>query len=380
MKGGHEIELLTFEPEEPNGWESEVREGLRADKIVWHHLRYHKRPSVPATMFDIVNGARYIRKLARNRSFGVLHCRSHVPTMMAAIARKGMSARPKLLFDIRGFFPEEYVDAGVWPEGGSIYRGVKRAEAWMMKEADGFVVLTEAAEKIIAAEVGDRPLEVVPCCVDLGRFETANELTRREYREKLSIRDRFTLAYVGAFGGWYLTQETADVFQVAKRQRPDTFALILTQSDPEIIAPQLRKAGYGPGDIFISKVPASEIPNYLCAADAAVSLIRNCYSKKASSPTKNAEYLACGLPIFANSGIGDTDEQIKQDRTGIVIDGFDDVTLQAAVSDLHALAEDELTADRCRQSAKKRFDLAGVGGTSYRNIYAKLVGEHPGGE
>jgi len=240
--------------------------------------------------------------------------------------------------------------------------------------------LTEAAKEIIADEVGDRPLEVIPCCVDLGRFESANGLTRREYREKLNIRDRFTLAYVGAFGGWYLTQETADVFRVAKRQRPDAFALILTQSDPAMIEPQLRDAGYGPGDIFISKVPASEIPNYLCAADAAVSFIKNCYSKKASSPTKNAEYLACGLPIVANSGIGDTDEQINQDRTGVVIDGFDDGTLQASLSDLQALVKDELTAERCRRSAKERFDLVGVGGTRYRRIYEKLSGEHSGGE
>jgi glycosyltransferase involved in cell wall biosynthesis len=374
VKGGHEMELLTFEPEEPREWESEVREGLRADGITWHHLCYHKRPSVPATMFDIANGARHIRKLARETSFDILHCRSHVPTMMAAIARKGMTARPKLLFDIRGFFPEEYVDAGVWPEGGSIYRGVKRAEAWLMKEADGFVVLTDAARQIISREVGDRPLEVIPCCVDLGRFESANELTRREYRERLNIRDRFTLAYVGAFGGWYLTQETADVFQVAKRERPDTFALILTQSDPEMIEPQLRKAGYGPGDIFISKVPAFEIPNYLCAADAAVSFIKNCYSKKASSPTKNAEYLACGLPIVTNSGIGDTDEQINQDGTGVVVNGFDDGTLQAAVSELHTLVHDETTADRCRRSAEERFDLAAVGGIRYRSIYEKLMG------
>ena len=92
----HEMELLTFEPEEPSGWESEVREGLRADGIVWHHLRYHKRPSVPATMFDIANGARYIRKLARERSFDILHCRSHVPTMMAAIAQGTDDAKQRM--------------------------------------------------------------------------------------------------------------------------------------------------------------------------------------------------------------------------------------------------------------------------------------------
>src|SRR5687768_7432269 len=36
-------------------------------------------------------------------------------------------------------------------------------------------------------------------------------------------------------------------------------------------------------------------PSYLSAADAGLSFIKSCFSKIASSPTKNAEYLACGL-------------------------------------------------------------------------------------
>ena len=166
VKGGHELTLLTFEPGEVD--EAAVRESLNEDGIEWHWLKYHKRPSVPATLFDIANGARYIRKLAAKRRFDILHGRAHVPMMMAALARKGMRSRPKLLFDIRGFMPEEYVDAGIWADGGSIYRNFKRAESWLMKEADGFVVLTEVAKELISEEVGGRAMEVIPCCVDLN--------------------------------------------------------------------------------------------------------------------------------------------------------------------------------------------------------------------
>jgi len=34
--------------------------------------------------------------------------------MMGAIAKKLSRQKPKLLFDIRGFFPEEYTDAGTF--------------------------------------------------------------------------------------------------------------------------------------------------------------------------------------------------------------------------------------------------------------------------
>ncbi len=135
--------------------------------------RYHKRLSVIATAWDILCGTLFVIKYINRYSPDLLHARVHVPMLMAAIARKLSRRRPKLLFDIRGFFPEEYVDAGIWPEGGWLYRMVKRVEKWLMQEADGFVVLTEKARGILfpeSADTGrdshDRPVEVIPCCVD----------------------------------------------------------------------------------------------------------------------------------------------------------------------------------------------------------------------
>ena len=242
VKGGHEMELLTFEPEDLGDEADAIREALRADGIEWHRLRYHKRPSVPATLFDIANGARFIRKLANRKKFYILHCRSHVPMMMAAIARKGIRHRPKLLFDIRGFFPEEYVDAGVWPEGGAIYRNVKRAEAWLMKEADAFVVLTEAARNVIAPEsVGSgitadgKPIEVIPCCVDFERrFTGDRDELRKKFRSELGIDGRFTVIHVGALGGLYLTDEMVELL---KRQMPFAVAKISSSSQASSTLP-----------------------------------------------------------------------------------------------------------------------------------------------
>ena len=92
------------------------------------------------------------------------------------------SKKPKLLFDIRGFMPEEYTDAGVWPEGGAIYRAAKRAERWLLRVSDGFVVLTEKARDILFA-TETKPVEVIPCCVDFEkRFTEDNETLRARMR------------------------------------------------------------------------------------------------------------------------------------------------------------------------------------------------------
>ena len=51
-------------------------------------------------------------------------------------------------------------------------------------------------------------------------------------------------------------------------------------------------------------------------------LSKRCVSKIASSPTKNGEYLACGLPLIINAGVGDSDALINDWKAGVLIEEF----------------------------------------------------------
>ncbi len=204
------VSLLTFEAnfrEKWSGAEIQVqKKQLASEGIYWYCLPYHKSPSVPATIFDVMNGARFAAKLAKKETVDVFHCRSHVAAMMGAIAKSRRGG--KLLFDIRGFFPEEYTDAGNWKEQGGIYKAAKRAEKYLLEKSDGFVILTERAREILFHESREtgfdkrgRPVQVIPCCVDLKKFAVANASLREEIRQKLNLNSRRVIAYVGSFGG-----------------------------------------------------------------------------------------------------------------------------------------------------------------------------------
>src|SRR5678815_964844 len=59
LAAGRTIHLISFE--KPDDWkESSHREAVRrriaAAGIAWHPLRYHKRPTAPATAYDIAQG------------------------------------------------------------------------------------------------------------------------------------------------------------------------------------------------------------------------------------------------------------------------------------------------------------------------------------
>ena len=351
VAAGVEVFLLTFEPEPVRTWpEGEVerrRSQLAAEGIRWESLIYHKRPSLPATLYDIAAGARRAARLVREHDIDIIHARSHVAAAMGAAAKR--LTGKQFIFDIRGFFPEEYVDAGVWPAGGFLYRLVKAAERRLLAAADGFVVLTEKARDILfpgaAGMDGEarRPVEVIPCCVDLKRFAGADAAARERVRRELNVEGRRVVVYVGALGGWYMTEEMADFLAAAHRQDGETFSLVLTQSPPEMIGPLLSARGVAEKDFLISKVSPAEVPQYLAAADLALSFIKPCYSKLSSSPTKLAEYLASGLPVVCNAGVGDVDEVVESDGVGVIVREMNDAAYEEALRAVDALRRDPET-------------------------------------
>ncbi len=256
---------------------------------------------------------------------------------------------------------------------------VKRNEKRLLKEADAFVVLTEKARQILfpeSAETGfdkfGRPVEVIPCCVDLKRFGAANETSRAEIRKKYNLENRQVITYIGSLGGWYLADEMVDLLKVAQEKDSSIFALILTQSSPEIMSKRLKERGFADEDFLVTKISHGEIPKYLSASDIALSFIKPCFSKLSSSPTKIAEYLASGVPIVTNRGVGDVSEIIEKHQTGAVVEDFSHESYIESLQKIEELRQTNDLHEKCIKSAKEEFDLEEVGGVKYRLLYKKL--------
>ena len=377
---GIQVSLLTFEPLIRQNWTpaeiAKQRVALQAEGINWYCLKYHKWPSLPATLYDIAAGTLKILRIVRLEGVTVLHARNHVPALMSALVKRITGAR--LVFDIRGFMPEEYTDAGVWPANGYLYRSLKRVERYLLAGSDAFVVLTEKARDILFPGCSDvdalgRPIEVIPCCVDFERFEAAEKTSRDSIRTGLGLVGRRVIVYLGSFGGWYMTDEMTEFLAVAHQQDPATFSMILTQSPPQMVIDRMAALGIGQDDYLVAKVAPKDVPRYLKAADLAISFIKPCYSKQSSSPTKIAEYLAGGLPVVCNTGVGDLDELIEENHVGVLITEFTSQAYLEALNEIDVMRADKTSAERLRGVARQEFDLVGVGRTRYRRLYERLV-------
>jgi len=367
-KDGVEVSLLTFEPQEWTAADVESeRDALSEKGIDWHFLKYHKQFSIIATSYDILKGAAFIRRFSRQNNVRLLHARSHIPLAMALLANRFL--RLPLIFDLRGLMAEEYADAGVWNEGSLAFRAVKRLERRGLKGADHVVVLTEGMKKFLVEKKMRlaESISVIPCCVDLSRQDSDGS-------EK---NDRFELIYAGSVTGLYLLEEMAGFFKILSERKPDAFFRILTKSDHENVREVFTRIGIDSESFAVERVEPREVLNTLSRAHLAISFRKPTFSQIAASPTKIPEYLACGLPVVANGGVGDTTEIIEKDRVGVVVREFTPEAHGRALDELDVLMANlpGLQA-KCKESARHRFDLETIGGVRYRKIYSQLLGRH----
>jgi glycosyltransferase involved in cell wall biosynthesis len=375
---GLEVTLLTFEErsaedrDEDHQHAAAMRDRLRASGIDWWWLRYHKSPSVLATAFDVAIGTLLAGYLILRQGIAVVHARSHVPGLMALALRALLGV--KIVFDLRGLMAEEYVEAGVWRADGFLYRATKRVEARLFRKADAIVTLTTRAVEVLderSASFRSRKarVEVIPCCVDLEKFRRRD---RDRVRRELGLEGRTIMVYAGSLGGWYMTEELVRLFGVGCTSTPGLHFLVLTQSPHSLIRGLFEQAAV-PEDLYTVRTVASdEMPSFLSSADLGVHLIRPGLSMVANSPTKFGEYLACGLPIMTNRGIGDVDRYVPSGRVGVIIEDLSAEGYRGAWTAMRALLQDEECPARCRALAERCFSLGGVGRRGYLRVYHGL--------
>lgn len=349
---GHRFHLMTFE--KPLRWNDAsargaMQERLARSEIRWHPLPYHKSPPVAGTAWDLAAGVRRATRIRAEHGLDLVHARSY-PSTLIAHAMRSRHGTP-YLFDMRGFYPEERVDGGLWAPAGPLFQVAKRLEAMFLRDAGGVVTLTEASLPVLGGLMersGSRaPVRVIPTSVDLERFAPAP-----------ARREEFTLAYFGSIGTWYLLDEMLVLGRAFLDAVPRGRLLFVVNSEGAEVAERARSAGIPQDRLEIRSVPHEEVPAAVSGAHATFFLIKPAPSKVSSAATKFGESLALGIPVLVNRGVGDSARVVEQEGVGAVVEAFHPAAYRDAVERLMALAREPGVAARCRAAAEGRYDLA----------------------
>ncbi|NBC34938.1 glycosyltransferase [Novosphingobium sp. FSY-8] len=364
---GRHVHLISYE--KAGDWRDGDRRRAVAARlarggIVWHPLAYHKSPTVPATLYDALRGAVLAAALCWRHGLRIVHARSYVPAVIGAAARTLTGAR--LVFDMRGLWPDEKVDGGAWGAQSRAYRWTKRIEAWLLRRADHVVTLTQASLPVLRrlGLPGWTPVSVIPTCADLERFAPpASNPAPASSRV-------FTLGYVGSIGTRYLFDEVVAVFALIRAQRPGARLLVVNRNDPGLVIERVRAAGLPVEAVQVVAADHAAVPGLIRQMDAGTAFYASSFSTVATAPTKLGEYLGCGVPCLGNAGVGDMDQVLANDGApvGVVMPDFTPESRAQAVAQLLALCDAPDTGARCRAAAQARFAVT-AGVRAYARIW-----------
>lgn len=372
---GRRIALMSFEkPADLTdaGRVQAMRDRLAAGGIEWVQMKYHKRPSLPATAYDILRGILRALWLGRKGRIHLVHARGYVAALIALSLKKMTGA--KFLFDMRGFWADEKVDGGHWAKDSLLYRLTKRWERRFYESADGIVSLTRAGVTALPSlgyRIGDVPIEVIPTCTDLARFTSGPKDAGLVSR--FGLEGRLVIGCTGTMSNWYLRRPMLQYLAYLMTCLERATVLVVTREDHERLRLDARAVGLRDEHLVLTQAPFAAMPDYLRLMDLGMFFIKPCFSKKGSSATKLGELLATGVPVVINEGVGDSDWIIRQHDVGVVLRGTDQSEFEHSVEPIRRLLADPGLSGRCRAVAEQYFDLRD-GVEKYGAFYAKLVG------
>ena len=196
---GRSITLITYE--KSHDFDDDSRRSHFAAKaenagIKWIPLRYHQKPSIIATSYDILMGFIVCCFLLSTNRVQIVHARGYISSVIALWLKRIFKIR--FIFDVRGFWIDQLLEAGIWQEGKMIVRFARWLETRFLQRADVVFALSQAAVldmKSWTAVIGrDIRFEVVTTCTNLELFKPPPEEVRVRHKKS------FTLGYVGTAG------------------------------------------------------------------------------------------------------------------------------------------------------------------------------------
>ena len=371
---GFRIHVLSAEKSGREELIARYSRDFAAAGVSWTRIPYRIRPPYLGQVRTQLSMRAAATRILRSEDVRIVHCRSFPPALIGWEMKQRFNV--KFIFDFRDF----YADGGI-----AKAQGLKKALSYAMKGVEGplirasakVVCLTDRAASILAKwYLADDPkalgrFQVVPCCADFSHFDPhlVSEADLAEARVMMGVSpDDFVLLYLGSLGPDYLLDRMMALFVQILRERSTARFVFLSNNGEDLVEAVRAAHGVSRERISFASVDRDKVPAFLAIAHASVIFIRADISKAGCSPTKLAELFACGVPVIANTGVGDMDRIIDPRTNGsVLVADFSDSSLREAAKRLLAIDRTIPIRENSRQ-----FDLpAGV--AKYATVYEQLL-------
>ena len=305
----------------------------------------------------------------------IVHCRSYAATILA-LAMKLVFRDLKVVFDPRGFWPEEGVVTRRWKEGSLTFRVWKQVERYLLRRSDKVIALSEAFAKHIAEITKGANCALIYASADIQKFTDARKL-RDVMRRELGLEGTTVFVYNGGLQEWHDPHLLGYVFRAIHQTSENVKLLVLTTYKKTSLEAVFQGAGLNPEDFQIVAAEPHDVPSYLGACDYGIVPLREISESGAMTVvaetmigTKVAEYLACGLPIIVNKHAGGLKSLMEQYRIGTF---FDSKNLAGITHNIRHMKENYNEYQRQCESVAARYLSLDQAAQSYYRVYKEIL-------
>jgi glycosyltransferase involved in cell wall biosynthesis len=359
--------ILSLEPASVDiGTLESLHARVAASGIRWRYMPYR------AGRFGAAKNAQSIAAMIRDvrDSTDLFHCRSYFGAFFPCVG--GLFGGVPYVFDTRGYWVDEKILAGRWFQDFATRAVARRVEQELYNRASAVVSLTElAAQDVRKGLFGrshpDHRSVCIPTCVDYTKFTMERGVAPHEF-----LRDGPIIAYVGSLNPSYEYRASLRVVQLILDRIPRAKFLALT-SQTEAMSSLASEFAIPPHRCFVTTVAHNELHHWLPWIDFGLMLLVSPnQAKRASMPTKLAEFFATGVAPIAHGANSEVTDWVRRAGTGVVLEDLSSGSLERVAE---AVAKGLPEADalvRARRVAEEHFSLD-FGAERYDQLFRDVL-------
>jgi hypothetical protein len=339
-KMGRKICLITFEKTKPN---TQLQNSYSDAGVTWIAKEFGKNGPIGGL-------SRFMEIRKSVPSSRALHGRSDLATGAGLLSDVGSP----MLWDVRSLWSDQRLQIGSQGWNKATGRGARSLENFSASKSHAMVTLTAAIIPVLEKRHPRLPQirDVIPTCVGTDKFTPS------------AMPDStLTCLLSGTFNNFYDLDRTKQIIAAIRESTKLKVVWARSAESP--------RTTLGVGEDSVIEASSSEMPPIVANSHFGIAILKNdsADSLAAAVPTKIGEFLSSGRPVIVSKGIGDLDEILTKNSSGIVVDSDD--PLKNLSQEIRSLVWDRATPDNCRELAMQHFDM-NKAILRYDNIYQQM--------
>lgn len=362
-KNGYRIRLISFESTKQENRIKEAENRLKNYGIEWLCFQRVDKEIFALKILRFIWA--FLRSIfwLQRKPCQILHARGY-PGAILGIGLSILQPFRKKIFDMRGFAVEENAEVKGWASHPCFFWIGKQIESILIRSYTDIVTLTEDAKEILRTNGVQKPIHVIPCCVDTDLFRPHTPEEQDKAREKLGLKGKKIMIYAGSLAGWYDLDLFVQTFMTLKKKLPELFLIVLTQNNADKLVNFFKQKSIT--DYWLLGCDRKHSVFWLALADMGIVSVKSSPAKKASFAIKFAEILSVGVPVLSSSYNEHVRRLITDSGCGVLIE---ELKKRDSQEKFISYLNDPEVRQRCRQTAMEKLSLLSVGVPAYQKIY-----------